>query len=75
MERFRHDNSFNREVFDRLSAFNLYKSHGLETACSVYPEQRDFILAHSGETLEEVRQACYKELEKNPRWPSDDSTG
>lgn len=70
MEHFLHDTGSNRELFDRLGAFNLYKSHGLETALSVYPQQRDFILAHREQTLEEVRQACYKELEKVPRWPS-----
>lgn len=66
MEQFFHHNTFNGKLLDQLCAFNLYTRHGLETACSVYPEQRDFILAHSGKTLEEVRRECYKELEKNP---------
>jgi hypothetical protein len=66
MEPLFYHNAFNSELFDRLCAFNLYKSHGLEMACSVYPEQRDFILAHRDQTLEEVRREQYKGLEKNP---------
>ncbi|HEY1112494.1 MAG TPA: hypothetical protein VGE66_03000 [Chitinophagaceae bacterium] len=59
-------NAVNLELFDRLCAFHLYKRHGIDTACSVYPEHREFILAHIHQTLEEVRRECYKSLERNP---------
>lgn len=64
MERFLRHTHLNTELFEQLSAFNLYKSHGLETACSVYPQQREFILAHRDQTLEEVRRERYRELER-----------
>lgn len=65
MEGYLYHNTFNLELFERLCAFNLYKSHGLETACSIYPAQRPFILAHLEQSLDEVRKECYKALEKN----------
>lgn len=67
MEQFFYHNAINQECFNRLCGFHLYTRYGLETACSVYPEQRAFILAHRELTLEQVRRQCYKDLEKNPR--------
>jgi hypothetical protein len=64
METFLYHNPFNLERFDQLCAFNLYKSHGFDTACSVYPEHREFILAHMEQSLEEVRRESYKAMEK-----------
>lgn len=57
-------NPINLEVFERLSAFNLYKTHGFDLACSIYPEQRGFILANMYRSLEEVRKECYKHLDR-----------
>lgn len=51
-------------VFERLSAFHLYKTYGLEMACSIYPHHEEFILVHSSKTLEEVRRESYKDLDK-----------
>lgn len=51
-------------VFERLSAFHLYKVYGLEMACSIYPHHEEFILMHSSKSLEEVRRESYKDLDK-----------
>ena len=51
-------------IFERLSAFHLYTTYGMEMACTIYPDQRDFIMAHCSKTLEEVRKECYKDLDK-----------
>lgn len=51
-------------VFERLSAFHLYKVYGLEMACSIYPHHEAFIRMHSSKTLEEVRRESYKDLDK-----------
>lgn len=53
------------ESFERLSAFYLYTRHGLEVACSVYPNQKDFILENRNKSLEQVRQEAYRNLDKD----------
>lgn len=55
------------ETWDRLCAFNLYFSHGYETAVDVYPEQEAFILSNLDKTLEEVRRKCYETSTKDMR--------